>query len=454
MPKLKLVKDVKKIEKKPVAPVKVVVVPKNIKPTPEVLRGMRDILPNEWNYFEFLIKKLENLAHVYGFNRIELPIMEPLSLYVRGTGKFTDVVQKEMFKFGDEESGEIAMRPEGTPGVARAYIGHGMLNLPQPVKLYYVGSFFRRERPQAGRHREFHQFGLEIFGSDHPVSDAELIALAHRFFKGIGVPVTFQVNSIGTPASREKFIKELIEYYKPKRKLLCENCKERLTKNPLRLLDCKEPGCLTIKTDAPQIVDFIDEESKAHFMRVLEYLDELEVPYQLNSHLVRGLDYYTKTVFEIWPEEGENTAQSSLGGGGRYDLLVESLGGRPTKAVGFALGLERIINKMKELQIRVPSRNGEIFLAQLGEAARKVALKMMPQLEETGFKIHVNFSKDGLRDQLEQANKLGAKIVLILGQQEIQDGTVIIRDMDSGMQESVDIKKLAAALTKRLPKVE
>src|SRR3989344_3229121 len=401
MPKLKLVKDVKKIEKKPVAPVKVVVVPKNIKPTPEVLRGMRDILPNEWNYFEFLIKKLENLAHVYGFNRIELPIMEPLSLYVRGTGKFTDVVQKEMFKFGDEESGEIAMRPEGTPGVARAYIGHGMLNLPQPVKLYYVGSFFRRERPQAGRHREFHQFGLEIFGSDHPVSDAELIALAHRFFKGIGVPVTFQVNSIGTPASREKFIKELIEYYKPKRKLLCENCKERLTKNPLRLLDCKEPGCLTIKTDAPQIVDFIDEESKAHFMCVLE-----------------------------------------------------SLGGRPTKAVGFALGLERIINKMKELQIRVPSRNGEIFLAQLGEAARKVALKMMPQLEETGFKIHVNFSKDGLRDKLEQANKLGAKIVLILGQQEIQDGTVIIRDMDSGMQESVDIKKLAAALIKRLPKVE
>lgn len=458
MPKLKPAKVVKKFEKKPAAAstksqAVPVVLPK-VKATPEVLRGMRDILPNEWNYFECVIKKLENLAQVYGFGRIETPMLESSSLYIRGAGKYTDVVQKEMYICGDEEHGEMALRPEGTAGVARAYINHGMFNLPQPVKLYYTGSFFRRERPQAGRYREHHQFGFEIFGSDHPVCDAELIAVAHRFFKTLGIPVTFQVNSIGTPTSREKFIKELINYYKPKRKELCENCKIRLVRNPLRMLDCKEPQCVLMKADAPQIVDSIDEESKTHFMRVLEYLDDLEVPYQLNAHLVRGFDYYTKTVFEIWPEEGETSAQVSLGGGGRYDNLVEVLGGRPTKSVGMSLGIERVINKMKELQIRPPARNSEIFLAQLGEAARKIALKMISQLEETGFRVHVNFSKDGLREQLEQANKIGAKIVLILGQQEVQDGTVIIREMDTGMQESVDVKKLTLALQKRLPKPE
>lgn len=465
----KIAKKEKKIKKAPKAAAKVVKIDRSddqtrlnkasTRKTPSVLRGFKDVLPGEQKYWDMLRSKSDQLALDYGFDRVDLPYLEETNLFTRSVGKETDIVDKEMFSFIDRGGENVSLRPEATAQVARAYINHGMFNLPQPVKLFYFGPMFRYDRPQSGRYRQFNQLGFEILGDMHPVLDAQVIIMAYNFLKEMGLPITVQVNSIGCNNCRKEYKVQLVNYYKTQKADLCEDCKERLVKNPMRLLDCKEEKCSAIKEDAPQIVDFLCDECKNHFVKVLEFLDELEIPYNLNAHLVRGLDYYTKTVFEIWPlvetqenvAEEEKKAQSALGGGGRYDNLIEMLGGRSTPAMGFSLGLERVILKLKELNLPVPERpKRDIFVAQLGESAKRKAMKLYETLRAEGIKVAECFAKDGLKNQLEVANKLGVRYALILGQKELSEGTILLRDMDAGAQETINYNKAVKDIKRRL----
>jgi histidyl-tRNA synthetase len=436
-----------------------------------LLRGMHDVLPREEKYWKNLYHTAENLAEHFQFGRIETPLLEEANLFIRSIGKGTDVVDKEMYIFEDRDGNKVTLRPEETASAARAYIMHGMWNMSQPVKLWYWGPMFRYDRPQAGRFRQFHQAGFETFGDADPATDAELILVAHNFYKDLGLPVEIHINSIGNPEERQRYKAELIEYYRSKRGYLCDDCKQRLNKNPLRLLDCKQERCQPIKEDAPQIIDWLEEESKNHFMKVLEYLDELSVPYILRSTLVRGLDYYTRTIFEVYPSEmpqgdaharsaelNEAGRQSALGGGGRYDLLVQEIGGKPTPAAGFSLGIERSVSALKQYldanQIKPPIQKFDAFIAQLGDQARRRSLKTINELRDSGLRIDYNFSKSSLKSQLEAANSLQVPYALILGQKEVQDGTIIIRDMESGVQEIVDQKKLETLLKKKISRFD
>lgn len=425
--------------------------------TPQVLRGMRDILPSEQKYWRLISGKVDDLTAAYGYERLDTPILEETALFNRSAGKQSDVIEKEMFSFEDKGGDNVSLRPEGTAGVVRAYINHGMINLPQPVKLHYLGPMFRYDRPQQGRYRQHHQFGVEAFGEPGSAQDAEIILLAHLLLKELGLKTVVRVNSLGCALCRPGYLMELTAYYRSKRSGLCEDCKRRLAKSPLRLLDCKEANCQIIKEGAPHLVDFLDDDCKNHFMRVLEHLDDLQVPYVLDPHLVRGFDYYTRTVFEITgPEEaGEGgTAGLSLGGGGRYDNLIEQLGGRQVPACGFGIGLERVILAMKTQNIEPPAdRRPDVFLAQLGDAARRKAFNLFEEMRQSGIKAAANFSKGTLKGQLETANRLGAAFTLILGQQEIIDGTILVRDMESGMQEIVDFAKAVPEMRKKLGKI-
>jgi len=421
------------------------------------LRGMKDILPDEHKYWDLVMKKVKDLSAFYGFRQLETPVLERAALYEKSTGKETDVVSKEMYTFTDKSNDRVALRPEATPGVVRAYIEHGMFNNPQPVKVLWLGPLFRHEKPQSGRLRQHHQFDLEMFGDPGPVADSQLILIAYNFFSELQLNVQVQVNSIGCSECRQEYVKKLDEFYRErgKRSKLCADCRKRLTKNPLRLLDCKEEGCQALREEAPQIVDYLCDECREHFIKVLEYLDDLEVPYNLNPFLVRGLDYYNRTVFEVSPveeeEEEQSKRQSSLGGGGRYDDLVEAMGGRPTPACGFGIGLERVIMKIKEKSIPLKEDVSEcIFVAQLGEQARRKTFHLFEEMRRAGYKVRQAFTKDSLKAQLEEANAVGARYTLILGQKELMDETIIIRDMESGTQELVDYKKLYNELNKRL----
>ena len=425
---------------------------------PTLLRGFRDILPPETLLWQKAYAKARDILHDYGFGEINTPILEQTSLFKRTIGEYTDIVSKEMFTFADQSKSSVTMRPEMTASICRAYIEHGMLNKPQPVKLFSWGAAFRYERPQAGRFRQFNQLNIEIIGDPNSVADALVIYLSYLICKSLGLEVVMQVNSLGDNESREEYIKILKEYFKTHRRKLCDNCKERLTKNTLRLLDCKEQFCQEIVEGAPQIVDHLDEESKQHFVKVLEYLDESEVPYNLNPKIVRGLDYYNRTAFEIWPFDEENPdsqagSQSALGGGGRYDGLIEQLGGRPTAAVGMAFGLERLLELSKKAnKDKQEKEKVQIFLAQLGEKATKHSFKLFEDLRNSGLKVRADFSREGLKAQLEQADKMGAVFTVILGQKELIDGTIIIRDMENGIQEMVDLDKIIIELKKRLKK--
>ncbi|MFH0819946.1 MAG: histidine--tRNA ligase [bacterium] len=418
----------------------------------QLLRGMKDILPSEQKYWHQIRILGEKIAYDYGFKRIDSPILEELGLFIRSIGKETDIVQKELFSFIDQGGDKIGLRPEFTAGLARAYIEHGMFNLPQPVKLYTNGPVFRHERPQSGRARQFHQLNFEVLGDDQPVIDAQLILLAYSFFKELGLETKVEINSIGCPECRENYRETLVSYLRSKRSQLCETCKKRISHNPLRVFDCKEQKCQSVKEEAPQIIDWLCDDCKNHFMRVLEYLDELEVLYEPNPYLVRGLDYYTRTVFEVFTKNSINkSAQESIAAGGRYDNLIEFLGGRPTPASGMAIGIERSILKMKEAKVEpaeVPAP--QIFLAQLGEKAKIKALSLFEALRREGIPVTENLSKSSLRAQLDIANKLGVKLTLILGQKEVSDGMILIRDMESGIQEEVDYNKVIKEIKKKI----
>ncbi len=424
--------------------------------TPTLLRGMRDILPEESELWYYVINKASSISRDYGFTQVETPMLEQTSLFVRGLGKDTDVVQKEMFSFEEEGENHITVRPEMTAGMARAYIEHGWLNKPQPVKLFQIGPCFRHERPQAGRHRQFSQWDIEVLGYDHPVIDAEVLTMAYGFFQELGIPVEVQLNSIGTLEFRKSYIHVLQEYYRTRKRNLCLDCKKRFTRNPLRLLDCKVQACQDMASDAPIMVDHLDDTSRKRFESVLDHLDHAEVPYSLNPRLVRGLDYYTHTVFEFFAEGEEGISQGALLSGGRYDGLLEELGGRETPGCGFAAGIERIVMRIRERmqkgEFTLPLESVDFYVAQLGEQPRKRALHLFELLRREGLNVSQNFSRNGLKAQLSQAAKLNAKFTLIFGQKELMDNTVLIRDMENGSQEVVDFKKIAREAKKRLEK--
>lgn len=456
-PKKKIVgkkKPVKAVKpKEPAAPVVEAKKVKALGPVLQTPRGMKDILPVDEKYWHFVDRAARSLADAHGFHFLETPIVEETALFVRGVGKQTDIVEKEMFSFVDRGGAALSLRPEGTAPAVRAYVNHGMLNLPQPVKLWYAGTMFRHERPQGGRLRQFHQWSYETIGDDKAIADGELVIIAARFMREVGLAVTVLMNSIGDAKCRPAFVEKIVVFFRARRNSLCETCKVRLVKNPLRMLDCKEAGCVAVRAEAPQITDHLCEDCKNHFMRVLEYLDDAEVSYDLNPYLVRGLDYYTRTVFEVVPARPDeaSASQSALASGGRYDGLVELLGGRPTPAVGFSIGLERVIGRLKEDALPVPEYcAGRVFFAQLGEPAKKRALILFEELRRAGVPVVASFTKDSLKSQMEYAVALGVRYVVILGQKEIMEQTVIVRDMDAGVQETVDQKKLAVDLKKKL----
>lgn len=412
-------------------------------------RGTFDILPSEQKYWERVKEVVKQLASAYNFLAIDTPIFEEAKLFEKGTGVSTDIVQKEMYTFKTKGGDLFALRPEFTPPIIRAYMEHGMKTWPQPVRLYSIGPIFRHEKPQAGRFRQFHQFNFEIVGELSVINDVLIIQLFALILKKLGIKdFSLQINSIGCPACRPEYRRLLISYYKKQRRKLCKNCRMRLKINPFRLLDCKEEKCRQLANNAPQSVDHLCEECHSHFKEVLETLDELEISYILNSHLVRGLDYYTKTVFEFRSAEPK---VMELAGGGRYDSLAEMLGGKPTPAVGAAGGFERIISVLKEKDIKVPEEvPPQIFLAQLGELGRKRSLKLFEELRSKGFRVAESLSRSSIKSQLKIADKLGVRLALIFGQKEALENSIIIRDMKLGSQETVSLEKLPKEIKKRL----
>ncbi len=412
-------------------------------------KGFRDILPNNQKFWKHLRAVAEKHLEANGYSRIDLPIMEYRKLFEKGIGETSEIVEKQMFVIPSKKEGrDMVLRPEGTAGVARAYVEHGMQTLPQPVLLYYIGPMFRKESPQQDRWRQHYQFGAEVIGSNKMSSDAQVIKVIWDILTDLGfTKLTIKINSIGCERCRPDILEELANFYQPFRTKLCNNCRRKLKKNPLRILDCKERDCQKINKEAPKIIDKTCENCQQDFSQLLELLDLFNIKYDLDNSLVRGLDYYTKTVFEVI----HGRFQNSLAGGGRYDKLIEQYGGRPTDAVGWATGMDRVVNLMKKEGLRVPNREkAKVFLAQLGKKAKEEAFKIMDELQDEEIPVRTALAKDSLRDQLGMADRSGARITLILGEKELQEGTIIIRDMKEGAQDIVPRKQLLNTLKKKL----
>jgi histidyl-tRNA synthetase len=416
----------------------------------QTLRGMKDILPTDQPYWEQVRRVTERLSRDYGYFRMDTPILEYANLFTRSIGEGTDIVEKEMYSFTTRGGDKVALRPELTAGNCRSYIQNGMHVLPKPVKIFSTGPVYRYDRPQEGRYREHYQANFDAYGEQDPILDAQMIQVASRLIQGLGIKsVQMQVNSIGCPVCRKSYRDLLINYLESKKIKLCQDCKRRMDANPLRVLDCKEDKCSQVAAAAPQSIDHLCEECHEHFKTLLEYLDELDLPYIINPRLVRGLDYYTKTVFEIW-SAGEDGKKLSLGGGGRYDKLIKYMGGEDTPAIGFAIGIERVIAEMKRVQAK-PYKlpKPKVFLAQLGNLAKKKSLKLFSELEKNGILTAESFGRGSLKSQLKVANRLGVEITLILGQKETLDGTVIVKNMSTGVQETVSTDKLVELIKKK-----
>ncbi len=414
-------------------------------------KGTHDILPDDHLYFSFIKKVVRHRCREAGFRRISTPMFENVDVFTHSLGEATDIVEKEMFVFESKSGKRMALRPEGTAGAVRAYLQHGMHQLPQPVELYYFEPFFRYSRPQKGRYRQFHQLGFEVIGEQDPAVDAQIIYLAHKINQDLGIAdrLKLQINTIGGPEDRKKFHEDLVNFYTGKERSLCADCQKRLHKNPLRLLDCKEEDCQILASMAPKFDHVMSEETKEHYQLVKEFLDELKVPYEENPQLVRGLDYYTHTVFEFWSQQ--DGAQNATGGGGRYDGLVELMGGQPTPAMGYAAGVERTIEYMKEAGIRPPNKDRiQIFVAQLGHIAKKRSLSLLNELREHGLNTVGSAGKGSIKSQMRMADRLQAHYSLILGQIEVQEGTIILRDMDKGSQETVPIDGIVDMVVDKL----
>lgn len=416
-------------------------------------RGTQDILPKDQPDWELLRDTIRRLCHRYGYRRIDLPLFEETNLFVRGVGQATDIVEKEMYSFVDKGGDSLTLLPEATASVVRAYLEHGMHVLPQPVKLYTILPNFRYDRPQAGRFRQFHVFDAEALGEQDPALDAEVISLAWRFYQELGLQgLTLQLNSIGDEVCRPGYVQALTAYFRQHRDRLSATDRQRLRRNPLRLLDSKEKGLQPLVAQAPRSADHLCDECARHFSTLRGYLEGLSIPYQLNHRLVRGLDYYTKTVFEFWaPGIG---AQNAVGGGGRYDGLAEQLGGPYIPAIGFALGLERIVMTLKRQRPDargLENRQGpQVFVAYRGEEARKEALLLAESLRERGLRARMGFGNHSLKAQMRQADREGAFLAAILGEEELSSGRVTLRQLSSGEETQIERGELVSWLKRLL----
>ncbi|WP_119468145.1 histidine--tRNA ligase [Vibrio cholerae] len=418
--------------------------------TIQAIRGMNDCLPTQsplWQKVEGVVK---NVISAYGYSEVRMPIVEMTHLFSRAIGEVTDVVEKEMYTFEDRNGDSLTLRPEGTAGCVRSGIENGLL-YNQEQRLWYMGPMFRHERPQKGRYRQFHQCGVEVFGLDGPDVDAELIMMTARLWRELGIAqhVRLELNSIGSLEARANYRTALIDYLEQYQNVLDEDCKRRMYTNPLRVLDSKNPDVQAILGDAPQLSDYLDAESKQHFAGLCELLDAAGIEYTVNQRLVRGLDYYNRTVFE-WITESLGS-QGTVCGGGRYDGLVEQLGGKPTPAVGFAMGLERLVLMMETLGNTDVRRSVDVYMVTAGEGPMMAGMKLAEQLREQvpGLRVMTHFGGGNFKKQFKRADKVGAAIALVLGEDEVAAQTVVVKDLAGGEQNTVaqaEVAKLLAHL--------
>lgn len=413
-------------------------------------KGTQDLLPGEVEKWQYLESKARDLCQRFNYKEIRTPIFEETELFIRGVGETTDIVGKEMYTFLDKGDRSMTLRPEGTAGVVRAYVENKLYGIPDLTKLYYVGPMFRYEQPQAGRYRQFHQFGIEAFGSVDPSIDAEVVALGYTFYKEIGLKeVTVEINSVGTPAVRTVYREKLQEFFAPVKHLLCKDCQSRFDRNPMRILDCKVDQ--KYGEGAPEILDYLDEECTSHFALVQEHLTAMEIPYRINPRLVRGLDYYTHTAFEY--KAAGIGAIDTIGGGGRYNGLVEQIGGRGTDqpGVGLGLGLERILLVLQAQGVEIPKPEPlDVYLIGLGDAAEKEVTKLLHQLRVQGLKAEKDYQGRKMKAQMKSADRFQATYVAILGDDELVRGEITLKKMDTGSQLTVSLADLASNAAKTL----
>ncbi len=412
-------------------------------------KGTYDLLPENASRWRYLENQIHKIFREYGFGEVRTPIFEHTELFQRGIGETTDIVEKEMFTFSDRGDRSITLRPEGTASVVRAFIEHNLAGPGAMAKLYYLGPMFRCEAPQAGRFRQFVQFGAETLGSNDPRVDAEIIALAVNFYRRLGIDdLDINLNSIGCPQCRPAYRQRLLEHLKPRAAQMCPNCQRRLERNPLRLLDCKNTTCQQLTVDIPLITETLCDDCGSHFEKLRQLLDSTGINYRINPRLVRGFDYYTKTVFEILA--GDLGAQNALCGGGRYDGLVEMCGGKPTPGIGFAAGMERLMMVLEARQL-LPEIDDRphLYLAPLGEEAQQIIFPLCIRLRESGWIVETDLQGKSLKAQMKVADKLGARLTGVIGEDEYRAGKILMRNMETGEQELIDL----AALDEYLEKV-
>ncbi|HDQ44557.1 MAG TPA: histidine--tRNA ligase [bacterium] len=412
-------------------------------------KGTKDVLPEEQQYWKHIETTMQRVAELYGYEKLTLPIFEETALFRRGVGEGTDIVEKEMYTFSDKGGSSMTLRPEFTAGVVRAYLQNGMASRTRPVKLWSAGPVFRYERPQAGRYRQFTQFNVEAIGELDPALDFEIMSAAWHLYDALGFrKLNFQINSIGCPLCRPGYLRKLKDYYRGRLSGICDDCRTRIEKNPLRLLDCKNASCRPVIETAPSIGDCLCAECGDHFRTLRGYLDSLSRPYTVNPRLVRGLDYYTKTVFEVWAEG--IGAQNAVCGGGRYDGLIELLGGPPTPAVGFAAGIERMVLTLQAHEISVPPiPSPKVYFVCLDDTARAEAVSLISRVRLAGVEAVMGFGGRSLKAQLREADRKGIPLAVILGSDEIRSQKAQVKHMQSGTQDMVPLSELPAFLTAR-----
>lgn len=406
----------------------------------KAIKGTKDILPNEVHKNQYIESTCLTVAENFGYKEIRTPVFEHTELFQRGVGDTTDVVQKEMYTFDDKGGRSITLRPEGTAGAARSFLENGLCNEALPQKVCYLTSCYRYEKPQAGRLREFHQFGIECFGASSPLADAEMISLAKQVFDELGVKeLHLEINSIGCPECRAEYHKALKEYFSSRQDELCTTCQDRLERNPMRILDCKSPVCSDIAGGAPVVLDYLCDECKAHFESVKKYLGAMNIEYQVNPQIVRGLDYYTKTVFEFVSDS--IGAQGTVCGGGRYDGLVEEFGGQKTPSLGFGMGLERLQLVMEAQGCDFPeSSKPDLFIVALGEKAQLKAVEIAKDMRDEGYSVVYDLNGRSLRAQMKYADKLGAKFNVVIGDNEVDEGRAELKNMATGDKTEISLE--------------
>ncbi|MDY4813360.1 MAG: histidine--tRNA ligase [Ruminococcus sp.] len=407
------------------------------------IKGTEDIMPKDSYRWIFLEDIMRRQANAYGYKEVRTPVFEQTSLFSRGVGETTDVVQKEMYTFSTKGDESITLRPEGTAGAARAFLEHSVQNDGLPSKQYYLTTCYRYEKPQAGRQREFHQFGVEVFGTQNPSADAEVIALINGLFEVLGLSkIRLEINSIGCPKCRSKYHEKLREYFSQYKDKLCDTCLGRLERNPMRIIDCKSPVCSEIAKDAPKMIDFLCEECSEHFEKVKSYLDIAGVKYEVNPTIVRGLDYYTKTVFEFVSDN--IGAQGTVCGGGRYDGLIEELGGQHTPSLGCAMGIERLLLLMESSGVEIPKpETCDLYIASMGDRASLKAFALTEDVRKSGFSAQCDIVGRGLRPQMKFADKIGAKFSLVIGDNEIDENKAEVKNMETGDKTAVSLQSFA-----------